>query len=825
MPTLLETALDWSDAGYKVIPVNTESVPLVRNHFNHEERYTQRDIESYCAKYPTASLAVVCGYDDIVVIDVDVDRDVLARRLLLFIQNKYGRTGITIRKRSYSNRYAVICRADETLKAFGNGHSSIYVKEDGTRQVVEYLGYNKILTIEGSHRKQAGSRYYTDTIVPVQNLARISKDFLLSLFHYFDTYRSIEWTKLKGSSLMRKRREQELEKVKEEQQQKNWWETQHFAPKNPFDEVKVRRKPLTDKEREELLEGLDPCDREDWINVGMSFFNLYDGSIEGFNLWHEWGSQEVARQAGKYKGKFDHSNHWKSFHRKRQSDGEGYANMTFEVLKGRDEKKSKRGWTKIITTEDAPDPVNSPTRFSPKRLSGDAEYKYMLDNYVLIAEGDCVADLSKTVGESIRPVNHMRSFLKSKKMIIEEPNQNGKIVKKKVSMFEQWYEDPEHKTAWGIEYLPGEGRMIPAGRFKDRPNSVYYNKYCPPLVKRLKSKDKKSKKINLFYRHLSYLFPNEGAKWMMNWMAQLVQEPDRRYRVSPLSISLYEGTGRGWLSELLSKLVGINNYTTVRDILDIVRPGAKSGYLDGTTLLVVNEVFIKSRERFSLMSQLKTLLSDDLQEIDVKFGKHTYNQRVYTRFFFQSNHINGMVIDDGDTRIQPFICRSRPKSREYYEELYACLEDENFVNSVYDDLMAWEIDYDLLTYSQDTEDRRAVINASLSPTAHAFFEFRKIVGGRDFTDEMLEDYVGKHIRVSPTGEGGMVNPKELAYFKAILKANTVNIFGITLRNFDGLPKNRESKESLLSSLSQTKAILRDSLNNKIQRRKQHVDED
>lgn len=804
MESLLETALLWTDAGYKVIPISSDSVPLVRGHFNHREKYTSSDVEAWCKSFPSAHLAMVCGYEDIIAIDCDVERPALSRRIMSFILHECGRRRVTIRERSGSERFAIICRADESLKKYSYGHSRIYITDKDVKQNIEYLGDNRLLTIQGTHRKQTFSQYQVNSVTPVNQLVRIGKDFLVSLFELFESYRLPKWIQIEKSKFVQKRREEALERMEIENTAKNWWETQHIRPINlGMDDATIKRKPLTQEELKLLLESIDGSQRENWKNVGICFYNFYEGSGEGLEKWTEW-----SRQFKGFKGKRDQYYHWTSFKK-------GYSHMTFEVLQGRYDKENNRGkgkWQHVVVTEKTEEITASQERFKAKHLSGEDDYNFMMDNYVLICEGDCVGDLSKSVGESVRPVKTMRSFLSSKKMIIEEPNQTGKIVKKKVSVFEQWYQNPEHKEAWGIQYLPGEKRIIPKGRFKETPNSVYYNKYCPPLVRRLKSKEKPSEKLRMFYKHMNYLFPNGGSTWMLNWMAQLVQEPEKRYRVSPLSISLYEGTGRGWLSELLSKLVGLNNYTTIRDILEIKRPGAKSGYLDGTVLAVVNETFVKGDERFSLVSKLKTILSDDLQEIDVKFGKHTYNQRVYTRFFFQSNHINGMKIDDGDTRIQPFINRSRPKDKKYYEELYACLEDDHFLNSVYDDLMSMEINHDILTHSQDTQDRRAVISASLSPTAHAFYEFRSLVGSKDFTDEMLDDFVTRHIRL--TNPGKNVNVKELSFFKFSLQANTVVMFDIKVRNFEGLPTQWKDAKSLRASFHKTQAMLKGYLEGK-----------
>ena len=255
------------------------------------------------------------------------------------------------------------------------------------------------------------------------------------------------------------------------------------------------------------------------------------------------------------------------------------------------------------------------------------------------------------------------------------------------------------------------------------------------------------------------------------------------------------------------RLVGTSNYATVKDIGDIIRPSAKSGYLDGTVLLVVNEVYVKGRERYNLLSQLKTLLTDDVQEIDVKYGKHTYNQKIYTRVFFQSNHIDGLVIDERDSRIQPFINTSAPKDRDYYTRLYALLDIDAFIDTVYSELMEYPIDYSLLQYSQDTPDRQRVIRSTKSPTALAFYEFRQIVGDFIFTDEILDQFVLDYLqKVGVNGESVMVNQKALRFLRAEVDQNAVSFGKTVVKSFK--PITIEEEEST-KALRETQKMLND----------------
>lgn len=766
---------EWHRRGYVVVPVDSQAIPVFPGIY--DERYSEKDVDAWAKLWPGANLAVVCGKNDVVAFDVDVDDEYVATCLRRRLPSLIGGT-VLMRRRERSPRFAVLCRAGEGMERIAAAHSNMYIAPafGNEKQQVEYKAERRVLTVAGFHRKD-NSQYQVRAIPHVSELATLNHNTYLQIMDMIRSYVKDGW-----------RCVSEFREVLKRERGKAPWATADnlFPKEDGMAEATLRRRPFTEQEIEDLLNETDGSIRENWLNVGICFWNLNEGSMADFERWDAW-----CKQFSGYGGERDQKYHWGTF--------KYYKGMTFEVLERRI-RNTKRGQENKTPQEEELE------RFRPKRLSDDEEYRRMLNSYVLIADGALVADMTKSPAESIRTIAQMREFSKAKKIFVEQRGAKGVVREKAMPMFDFWLQDKDHIEAWGVDYVPGMGPLIPESFFKGRPH-VYYNKYNPPLTMMVD----KSKRVStdMFYEHLAYLFPNGGDKWMVNWMAQLLQEPEKRIgRVSPFSISTYEGTGRGWLTELLVRLVGASNYATVKDITDIIRPSAKSGYLDGTVLLVVNEVYVKGRERYNLLSQLKTLLTDDKQEIDVKYGKHTYNQQIYTRVFFQSNYIDGLVIDERDSRIQPFINTAPPKDREYYARLYALLDMDAFIDSVYSELMEHPIEYSLLQYSQDTPDRQKVIRSTKSPTALAFYEFRQTVGTFVFTDDILDQFMLDYLqKVGVNGEPSMINQKALRFLRSEVDQNAVTFGKTVLKSFGVITV--ESEEEAKEALHNTQRLLKD----------------
>lgn len=464
---------------------------------------------------------------------------------------------------------------------------------------------------------------------------------------------------------------------------------------------------FTEEQIQAILDNIEGNNKGAWIKVGMALYHQFDGKKEGLLKWDNWSSKFEG-----YKNIDDCRRKWLDF---RSNGGEV---VTMQNLT-----------SKVVVS-------------SPK--NDDDDLQDMINNLVLIIKGKLVADMRKSPAESVMTFNEMvYSTSHQVRKVKVEAALGGNASIKSIPVIRLWQKSDNRIIAIDTAYYPSKQRVL-KNQWRDK-SGVYYNIYNPPDCNITGNRSL----IHYFKDHIKYLFGGENdSEWMICWMAQLIQHPETRYRVAPLSISTFHGTGRGWLGQLLHKLVGRNNMSTIPMITDIIRDGAKTGFMNDSLLCLVSETY-SGKKRHSVDSKLRQILGDNYQNVDVKYGEQI-DKQIYTRFWFQSNHIEGLAIDELDNRIECFINNQRPKSSGYYDEIYRKLQDDHFINQVYSYLSEYNyqkrmISDNWLRTSRRTKARQLVIQSSKSQTSMGFYQFKVIVCDDFFTDSLLGRFMLAHI--------------------------------------------------------------------------------
>ena len=158
-----------------------------------------------------------------------------------------------------------------------------------------------------------------------------------------------------------------------------------------------------------------------------------------------------------------------------------------------------------------------------------------------------------------------------------------------------------------------------------------------------------------FVGHIQYLIrdPKEAADFL-DYLAHCVQYPGVRPHFHFLLVTAATGTGRGWVGALLRKLLG-RKYAVETDLHRLIADSFND-ILSGAITVVCNEVKAPANERFSQKDRLKSLLTDEVVEINPKYQPR---------------------------RIYAVGCADQPRSPTYYAELYGRLNDPTFVSSVW----------------------------------------------------------------------------------------------------------------------------------------------
>ncbi len=447
--------------------------------------------------------------------------------------------------------------------------------------------------------------------------------------------------------------------------------------------VLANLKPKVNVSTERLKAALEDVDAEDyhqWVRVGMALYHQHDGDTTGFELWDEWSRTSSKYNAHEMKAKW----------------------QTFEANLLRQE------------------PVTAATILRMARAAKDKEQGDLvgvfLDRYIYVQDGDRVCDLSKPPHCCLSRLNEFKNRTANVRHEIPAPTAKDPDKTRLDPVWKAWLVQPKRQAAEGTVYEPKNGRVI-----TDNYGLDWINEFHMPEFAETASRDE----LAVFFDHMKYLFPNRDEReWFISWMGFCMQYPEHRCKVVPLHVSVAHGTGRGWVVELLGNLLGQWNCSKTK--MDTLSgegsAGAYQDYLHKSLVCSIEEVR-ESNKRFQISDKIRSLLTDPYLEVNLKYGgKKT--QRVFTNFFFMSNHPDALVLTTQDRRINVFFGPDDPKDSNYYNRLYAWLETDG-VTQLYNYLIKRDLTGFNWKQSMGTEARTRMIRNNRTETETLFWELMK----------------------------------------------------------------------------------------------------
>jgi hypothetical protein len=186
--------------------------------------------------------------------------------------------------------------------------------------------------------------------------------------------------------------------------------------------------------------------------------------------------------------------------------------------------------------------------------------------------------------------------------------------------------------------------------------------------------------------HMTYLFPDEDARnRVLNWMAWVYQNQDKKPRHAILIHGEIQGTGKSALAHVLSRLLGrylpsgVLSGTTL--IKGATLEAAHNGWELQTKLVVVEEV----RPGFGSSQAVVKGLHEQIGEPTILLDKKNLDQETIINllaYMLFSNKLNALTLDNTDRRYDiesvdpvPGSQLLKPKPAAYYLALYGKIGD------------------------------------------------------------------------------------------------------------------------------------------------------
>jgi hypothetical protein len=234
-----------------------------------------------------------------------------------------------------------------------------------------------------------------------------------------------------------------------------------------------------------------------------------------------------------------------------------------------------------------------------------------------------------------------------------------------------WLKDGENRMKYDMAVYPPDIQC---------PDSVF-NLWRPFAMEKVESWEKDENAISMIRDHIKILCGNDQsvANYLELWVAQMIQFPSVK-SICPTLISK-EGAGKGTLMRLFERMLGGEK------ILQTTKPsqnvwGNFNGQMKNAFLVNLDELSKKEGEGAD--GYIKGLITEPKMTINEK-GIIPYEIASYHRFLGTTNNEDPFKTSKDDRR--KLIIRASDEligNRDYFNKMYAMLEDENAVKSIYE---------------------------------------------------------------------------------------------------------------------------------------------
>lgn len=371
---------------------------------------------------------------------------------------------------------------------------------------------------------------------------------------------------------------------------------------------------------------------------------------------------------------------------------------------------------------------------------------HFLERFIYVLKGDQVCDLSRPPYSCMMEMKSFKNLMAPYQFPPESKKGNP------VPATKRWIEHPKKQVAENTGYQPGKGRLIkrPDGRFD-------INEFYLPEHPKVSDFEKSN---NIFLKHMEYLLPKkEQREFFIARLAWMLQRPERRCPITMLHISTLHGTGRGWLIQLMEKILGHWNCTRAK--MDVICKNQYHDYLHHSLLCTVDEVRENTDKRYSISDQLRDILTEPRFEVNNKYGKKV-TEDIFTSFLFLSNHIDAIIIPEEDRRIAVFGGPEYLQDARYYERIYLALSDSDFVAQVFWYLKAIDLNRFNWQRAPDSEERRIMIESGRSEVAKSLHDLIEAPITSVMTYQQIVSFI-----INEVGLEAEINSKQIT---AILRA-------------------------------------------------------
>lgn len=196
--------------------------------------------------------------------------------------------------------------------------------------------------------------------------------------------------------------------------------------------------------------------------------------------------------------------------------------------------------------------------------------------------------------------------------------------------------------------------------------------------------------VEIFRRHIENICGgwNREAHIFCNWLGSALGPNYKKIRWAVMLIGKF-GDGKSMFSTLAATALGITNVKPVSSSL-IMRSAesGQTGWAEGAMCGFIEEIKWHGHNRYDAANAMKEYITNDVVPCK-KMHKESIAIPNTMNYFFTSNYIDGMPVEEGDRRV--FMLHSKLDQRvklqgkegvDYFNELFRVIKDKKCVGSI-----------------------------------------------------------------------------------------------------------------------------------------------
>lgn len=256
-----------------------------------------------------------------------------------------------------------------------------------------------------------------------------------------------------------------------------------------------------------------------------------------------------------------------------------------------------------------------------------------------------------------------------------------------------------------LGYKPGQDEFI---------GGKIYNMWRPSDIEPVEGD------TSLWDAHIEYLWPDESDRnLVLNWFAWLIQNIDRKPMHALLLAGYSPGTGKSWVCDIVSRILGMHN---VSPLGDTELESQFTEWAKKSKLLVIEE--LQALDRGKVKKTLHSLITQIPVQINDKNVKRYKIDNCFG-IVAMTNKDAAITLEDNDRRYLVVRTTAVPREKPYYDELYSRLNDKALLGAIFYQLLVRNLGgYAGNSAAPMTKAKQDMIESGMTDLEHHLWDHR-----------------------------------------------------------------------------------------------------